>query len=260
MTNYTKPVIVRVLNTRMPMRCVLTYFLRPVNSSTRISNCCLLVVIISLACGGCAVKHNTFHFTSDSPLVASSEPRTNMSEYGDRKLNRAPLPQFSSSLGNNTDKELSAELGPLYQNASESEKQVMASFFTNLIVLGDYKSTTGTFLEKLKQVTSAEDLREWAQKLIQSSAGKTNNSELWHGVTISFELIPPGIRTLAPTNIFVGAAIEKQPSPDHVVVAWGSGMDGFYGIMVGDVSFHPPRNRGFFRNWEDGIYVWHSDK
>jgi hypothetical protein len=126
--------------------------------------------------------------------------------------------------------------------------------------MGSYKDSAGRLLQRLKESTTADNLQNWADERIRSSVTKTNDSGFWEGVAIRFEELPPYIQNLAPTDIFVGAGVEREPSPDHIVIAWGGGMGGFFGILVGNSKFSPPSRFGYVTNWQDGIYVWHSDR
>ncbi len=217
--------------------------------------CCSPILLLDVLDSGCSSKESrTSHTAREASIVAS----TNILVSGESELLKPT--NDGSMIRPKPVKSIPKEVGPLYRNMSPGEKQFAAEIFAEMLKLDDYKTATTNFLKKLEETTSPEDLREWAYKRIHGSAGKKNDSALWFGVNIAYEEIPSSIRNIAPTNIFVGAAVERKPPPDHVVIAWGSGMSGFYGIMVGDPPFKPQSEQEYLLKWQDGIYVWHSNK
>lgn len=225
----------------------------------KVLQCCWPIFVLLLWCAGCSPEE-TKPKSDYSSATSSINPSTNVKVLNEVKQNHAKDTSDVSVIKHEMVKRLPKELGPLYRNMSPKEKELAAEIFSNVLPFDDYQTATSNLLDKLEKATSPESLQEWALKRIQQSAGRTNDSTLWEGIAIPFEEIPSGIGSLAPTNTFVGAAVERQPPPDHVVIAWGSGMGGFYGIMVGDSSFRPPTGRGYSTNWQEGIYVWHSSK
>ncbi|HMP81810.1 MAG TPA: hypothetical protein PKA41_03790 [Verrucomicrobiota bacterium] len=214
---------------------------------------CGLCVVVSVLLFACKVEHKSVGagggFDNRGEMMSSSPTNTEVQ-----------IRRDSTNTNSMSGISLPAELRSLIDGMSEGERRLAVSFLTNAATLGDYKQSAALLLDKLRTVTTVEELRNWTQERIRWSADMANDSTFWEGTDIAFEQIPEPLRSLAPTNLFVAAAVEKQPAPSHVVIAWGSGMGGFFGIIVGEPSFKPSSNWGYSTNWEDGIYVWHSDK
>jgi len=152
-------------------------------------------------------------------------------------------------------------MAEMYEKAAGTNKAFVIATIANFLQAADYRKAASALLQKLKETARPDDLNAWAEDRIRRAAGRPNDSGLAEGgVPIPFGEIPETLRTLAPTNIFLAAAVVSQPGPEHVVVAWGTPMGGRYGVIIGPPRFSPPRGTIYTTNWQDGTFVWYDER
>lgn len=106
-----------------------------------------------------------------------------------------------------------------------------------------------------KQVTG-DQLQAWAQAVLTSpqAVSQFSTNSLYSERLSKLEPPPPEpvLKIFRHYPSFMAFRADEQSAP-FVVLLWGSGVLGRYGIEIGPTNFTGQRGR---TNWQAGIYYW----
>jgi hypothetical protein len=104
-------------------------------------------------------------------------------------------------------------------------------------------------LRELRRTTDPVQLQEWAASILAREKSTTN---------LAYGELPKELRAMQPAAsccVLVGTAATNS----CVVVYWGSGLAGSWGLAIGQPGFVPSQlGAAHLIKWQDGLYVYYS--
>jgi len=115
------------------------------------------------------------------------------------------------------------------------------------------ESEVTNFARLVTNAATPERWRSWALDRIRLSAGKTNDSLLFEGVSVGREELAEFVPE--QDALVAVAVIQGGTANCHLKLCWG-GHETFYGIMIGTEAFRPANGNRILVDLAPGFYAY----